>query len=157
MRARRTCRARHKRDSTCVASVTSFKSSGISVQSVRQNTRKYRGNHSKSEQRMVEGCQDLPKQRRAVENNAHSVLKARVGRGAEEEHGVVAKYDRPEYYGGPNNQTRWKHKWRWHTRGCAWDMIASTCGAQASFCNFCNDERGALNSAAHRPQIGETI
>ena len=25
----------------------------------------------------------------------------------------------------PINHTRWKHKWRWHNRGCAWDKLAS--------------------------------
>ena len=25
----------------------------------------------------------------------------------------------------PNNHTRWKHKWRWHDRGCVWDKRAS--------------------------------
>ena len=25
----------------------------------------------------------------------------------------------------PTNQTRWKHKWKWHNRGNVWDKIAT--------------------------------
>ena len=27
--------------------------------------------------------------------------------------------------GDPTNQTRWKHKWKWHNRGNVWDKIAT--------------------------------
>ena len=40
-------------------------------------------------------------------------------------HGLVAEYKNRNMTVEPNSHSRWKHKWRWHNRGCVWDKIAS--------------------------------
>ena len=34
---------------------------------------------------------------------------------------MVAVHASIRYQNDPYNHTRWKHKWRWHNRGCVWE------------------------------------
>ena len=52
-----------------------------------------------------------------------------------EEHDVAAKYNARNMKVNPNNHTRWKHTWGWHSRGCVWDKTASEWSGKEKRCN----------------------
>ena len=69
----------------------------------------------------------------------------------------------------PSNHTRWKHKWRWHNRGCVWDKTTSERSGVEDWSEKKKNARmqwtsgfrhAMMNvklSVMHRPKIGESV
>ena len=71
---------------------------------------------------------------------------------------TVLKHNKNKTDGRFKQPTRWKHKWRWHNRGCVLDKIASDWARVEEWteCSGRNDECEAV-CRAHRPNIGESV